>query len=424
MAETKKSGFDDKFLSKIGKIDSRGIRDYLAKILSRKNFFETIFDHLAEGIIVTDERHRIMYSNRFARLMLDWPPSKRYLGDILQERCPGGELKEMLAAMEGDGRAVEGYECAFGPNGDRRMHLTAFPIRHREGEIVEGDGLEAMWIFILSDVTEQYRRMEEEARSQRLASMALLTSGVAHEIKNPLNSLNLHAQILLREAQEAETEDKPLAHRTVERATRVILEETARLTEVINEFIQAARPQTPVIEPKYINRLIEDLLRLFGAECEQLGIDLKADLEPELPPIHMDAHLIFQALRNLMRNAIDAHLEAREMSRSAGKPEIRRLIALRTSLAGDHINIEVADNGPGIPEESVDKIFEPYYTTKSTGTGLGLMIVYRVVTQHQGSIHVDSRPGIGTRFVIALPLTDRPMRLLDSPVELPTTNPG
>src|SRR5438552_14934031 len=100
------------------------------------------------------------------------------------------------------------------------------------------------------------------------------------------------------------------------------------------------------------------------------------------------------------------------------------MILLRTSLEGDHVIIEVADNGPGISEESIDKIFEPYYTTKSNGTGLGLMIVYRVISQHRGSIHVDSRPGMGTRFVISLPLTDRPIRLLDSPIEATDSKPS
>src|SRR5262245_30049974 len=97
--ESKKSGFEDKFLSKIGKIDSKGIREYLSKILSQKNFFETIFDHLVEGVIVTDSHQRILYSNRFARLMLQWPSSKKFLGDVLVERCPSGELKEILRSM-------------------------------------------------------------------------------------------------------------------------------------------------------------------------------------------------------------------------------------------------------------------------------------------------------------------------------------
>ncbi|MBI1785212.1 PAS domain-containing protein [Candidatus Sumerlaeota bacterium] len=416
--EAKKSGFEDKFLSKLGKIDPRRIRDYLAQLLSRKNFFETIFDHLGEGIIVTDGQQRVIYVNQIARQILLWPARKSMLGETLVERCPEGQLKDTLAIMFRQPRRVEGYECAFGPNNERRLLLTSIPINpalhegpsRRESDAAE---VESMWVFILSDVTERSRRMDEQARSQRLASLSLLTSGVAHEIKNPLNSLNIHAQILQQEARDARERGEGLDTTKAERAAGVILEETGRLTEIINEFIQAARPQSPMIERKFMNRIIEDLVRVFGPECVQAGIELRTDLEPELPPIDMDANLIFQALRNLVRNAIDAHLDERRQQ--AGESKGQRMILLRTRLAGENMTVEVVDNGPGIGEESIDKIFEPYYTTKAGGTGLGLMVVYRIVTEHQGSIHVDSHPGLGTRFLVTLPLVERPIRLLGSP---------
>lgn len=419
--DRKRRGFEDKFLSKIGKIDRHHLRDYILQLLSQKNFFETVFDHLSEGIFVTDSTLRILYSNPVARLMLQWAPRKYFIGERLTEHCPPGELQDIFLSMGRHPRRIEQYDCTIGQDSARKITLTAISVEAAEmGGLDEGKLPGTMWVFLLRDVTERYRSIEEHSRAQRLASLALLTSGVAHEIKNPLNSLNIHAQILLKTA-EAEGEGE-LDRKKVRRAAEVILEETARLTEIVNEFIQATRPQRPVMDRQPLTRVLEDLKRIFGPECEQAGISFKVDADSDLPQIDMDAHLIFQALRNLVRNAIEAHLQAAVNAGESPEPEHPMLIAVRARSAGDSVKIEVADNGPGIAEETIDRIFEPYYTTKFNGTGLGLMIVYRIVAEHEGSINVESKVGFGTRFTISLPVAERPVRLLDKPAETVVQN--
>jgi two-component system, sporulation sensor kinase E len=414
----KQKSFDDRFLSKIGKIDRSHIREYLAQTLSQKQFLETLFDRLDEGILVTDADLRIIHSNRVARRMLQWPRNKFFLGEPLPAHCPDGDLRALLERMLTRPYPIEARECAFGPDGERRLVLKAIPMDPDDDDASENAG--PMWVFLLQDVTERYRTIEEHARAQRLASLALLTAGIAHEIKNPLNSLNIHAEILLKEARAGDAE--PLDRDKVARAASVILEETGRLTEIVNVFIQAARPQGPILEKHSINRVCEDIVRVLGPECDQAGIVLRSELDPDLPLMLLDIHLMFQALRNLVRNAIEAHQEilaARAPLAPDAADSPRPAIVIRTRLAGDTVTLEVADNGPGIPEDKLDKIFEPYYTTKFDGTGLGLMVVYRVVTEHQGVIHVDSRPGVGTRFKITLPLAERPLRLLEEPRAAP-----
>lgn len=420
-------GFEDKFLSKIGKIDRRRIRDYLAQALSEKHFLETIFDHLNEGILVTDGAMGILYSNRMARHMLQWPLKSQWLGEKLVDHCPPGELKDLVGAMQQRPHPIKGYDCSFGSEGDRRLSLTAIAIDPpQKTKTSPPETPDSTWVFILQDITERSRMLEEQSLAQRMASLALLTSGVAHEIKNPLNSLNIHAEILLKEADDQTDGDQVLDRDRVRRAAEVILEETARLTDIVNGFIEAARPQPPQLERKALNRIIEDLIRVFAQECEQEGIELKSELDPDLPPMDLDAHLMFQALRNLIRNAIEAHRlwEGDEDGATRrNKDDKAPMIIVRTKLGDDYVAVEIADNGPGIEEENIDKIFEPYYTTKFNGTGLGLMVVYRVIIQHQGSIHVDSKPGVGTRFVISLPLAERPLRLLDRPAPMEGRSP-
>ncbi len=414
--DAKTRTFRDRFSSKLGKIDWPHIEDYLFRLRDDNRFLINVLDSLNEGIIVTDEDLRIVLINRVGRRLLRLGPRQRHLGHLL-DHCPPGELADLLANLRRRPREVQAYECRLEGGEGRRLTLTSLPLRATTVETPEAS--EQRWLYLLRDVTERYRSVEEQARAQRLASLALLTSGIAHEIKNPLNSLNIHAQILAREA---EGNEEGLDSATVRRAAKVILEETARLTRIVDEFIQAARPTRPVMERRSLNPLIQDVAELFASECRQEGIELRVEPDPDLPPIDMDAHLMFQALRNLIRNAIEAHQEDRRSGRreaSAPPP----MIVVRTKVHGDVAAIEVADNGPGISQEDLKKIFEAYYTTKFRGTGLGLLVVHRVVTEHGGEIHVESHPGVGTRFVITLPLVERPVRLLEDSTAVGPSSP-
>jgi signal transduction histidine kinase len=260
-------------------------------------------------------------------------------------------------------------------------------------------------------VTERYRRQSEQARARRLTSLATLTSGIAHEIKNPLNSLNIHAQILRGEVREAAGAGRSPDLAKTQRATEVIIEECGRLKHIVEQFIQAARPSAARFEQRDLRPLLEDLERIFRPECEQKRIRLAVTIDPELPPIPIDEHQLLQALRNLLRNAIEALAERAEKARAAGE-DFEPRIELAARLEGDHVSLAVGDNGPGIGEEALEHIFEPYFTTKFSGSGLGLMIVFRIISEHRGALHVDTHPGEGTRFIISLPLEKRPIRLL------------
>jgi signal transduction histidine kinase len=274
--------------------------------------------------------------------------------------------------------------------------------------------------MLLHDVTERYRRQSEQARARRLSSMATLTSGVAHEIKNPLNSLNIHAQMLAAEIRQAQADRRALETSTAERAVEVIMEETKRLAHIVEQFIQAARPGILQFENRDLRPLIQSLEKIFRPECERAGIELDVTLDPDLPSLFIDEQQLLQALRNLVRNAIEALSERIEQARQAGDDFAPRL-EIQALIDGDYLSLSVGDNGPGISEDLLEHIFEPYFTTKFSGSGLGLMVVYRIVNEHHGALHVDTHPGQGTRFIISLPLHKRPLRLLGhQAVQAPT----
>ncbi len=405
----KRVGFEHKLLAKLRKLDHEQVQNYLSGLLNQRQFLQTILDHLDEGLIVTSGQLSLLFANRRARTMLGWPRGKAYLGDNLTDRIGKDHpLGDIIRSLGGHFRAIDNYECAYGSKQDRILSLTTVPMRGKEEEDEESTWL----LILLRDVTERYRRQNEQARARRLASLATLTAGIAHEIKNPLNSLNIHAQLLQAEVNRARSQGYAPDGEKTGRACQVILEESARLTRIVEDFIQAARPRTPELQSRPIGKVMEQVRQLFSAECEEKGIRLTLNVEPDLPLLLIDEHLLLQALRNLIRNSLEALPERIDQAAAAGHDYLPA-ITLRVELQGDYVNVSISDNGPGIAEGALEQIFEPYYTTKFGGSGLGLMVVYRIVTEHRGLLHVDTKPGDGTKFIISLPLDQRPVRLLD-----------
>ena len=405
------AGFEDKLLAKLDKLDIDQIQQVLGQILGQKQFFGTLLDHLDEGVVVTNRALELVFANRRARTMLGWRRRRGEEGeDLLELVAADHPLRELLESLRGNPRSIDAHECTYGRNLDRQLAVTTLTMQAGDSRPRPAG---EMLIILLRDVTDRYLRQAEQARAQRFASMATLTAGIAHEIKNPLNSLNIHAQLLQGEIDQARSGDRPPDLTRTERASQVILEETARLSRIIDEFIQAARPRSPRLEPCDLAALLQSTARLFAPECERHGVQFTLHIEPDLPPVHLDEHQVVQALRNLVRNAVDALVDFRPRARERD-PEFEPGIELSARLAGDHIELTVADNGPGIPDEILEHIFEPYFTTKFSGTGLGLMVVYRIVTEHGGTLHVDSDPARGTLFTLNLPLHQRPVRLLET----------
>jgi signal transduction histidine kinase len=237
-----------------------------------------------------------------------------------------------------------------------------------------------------------------------------LTAGVAHEIKNPLNSLSIHAQLLERAAADLSGSSFPAKSKTIERIARscdVIREEVERLRKCVDDFIDAARPRRPNFALHNLSAIVETVLDMAALEFEERAIHVEKYFDPDVPPLPLDERQIFQALRHLVRNAVEAIDAARRT------PENRRL-TVRTDTANDVVTLEIADRGCGISKENLPKVFEPYFTTKFNGSGLGLMAVGRIIREHGGFITVNSTEGEGTTFTIDLPVLNPRVKLLEN----------
>jgi signal transduction histidine kinase len=236
-------------------------------------------------------------------------------------------------------------------------------------------------------------RLLEQARQSaaRASYVGLLASGLAHEIRNPLNAMNMNLQMLEEELQGVPLDDDDFAE---------LLESTKseikRLERLVNNFLAYARPAQPRFEPKDLNSVVGEVIRFLGVDFKQSEVELQSDLEPLLPTVEIDETQFKQALINLLVNA-------RQVLRAGGCVTVRT----RAGSSGEAI-IEIEDNGPGVPAEMRDRVFEVFYSSRGGGTGLGLPIARQIVERHGGTIELQSTTGKGTTFRISLRRRHRP----------------
>jgi signal transduction histidine kinase len=257
---------------------------------------------------------------------------------------------------------------------------------------------------------QRVRRLERRAQSaERLAELGSLTGGLAHEIKNPRTTVNLNVQLLQEDIRDAagELPAESAGHERLTRAQRrieALTRETQRLGVILGDFLRFAGRVKLDLHPTDINALVGELADFFAPQAQAAQVQLRTQLAASPPTAPADAGLLKQALLNLMINATQAMEEARLAPAPHGGCNELIIRTERKNIGGqDELLIHVTDCGPGIAPDRLEKIYQPYFSTKKTGTGLGLPTARRIVEEHGGSIAVHSASGKGTDFVIALP---------------------
>ncbi len=394
-----KSGFLEKLIGRLGRIGPEEVQNYLLRLAQEKGFLETIFNSIQEGIIVTDSNGRITYLNDAACELFGLNGGNS-IGKPLEDRVRGLDWK---ALSKSEGALSRDMEIFYPANRFINFYVVPLMIERRapNDEPNNGAAEPVGHAMILRDITESRRSAQQTIESERFSALTLLAAGVAHEIGNPLNSLHIHLQLMERKVRKLQaSEDK----RELQESIDIARTEISRLDSIVTQFLRAIRPSKPQLHPESVNAIVEEAVRFFQPEIQDRDIVVETELRSDLPPIELDRDQMKQAFYNVIKNSFEA------MKR-------RGILRIRTDRDDAHVKISFTDTGGGISAEDLSRVFEPYFTTKTAGSGLGLLIVRRIVRENGGELAIESAEGKGLTLTIRLPFLDRRVRMLPEKAE-------
>lgn len=392
--KAKKQSSLDRVLGRLDNLDTVNLTILVQRLARERGLLEAVFNTVREGILVINEQGVIEYSNHAARRMIGLKEEE--VGSATLWRLIPG-LRQSLDLKSDDliaGRSAVTREMELNYPEPRFVRLYMVPFR--EGD-AEPTNLER-YVVILSDITQEKVSTRERIEGERISSILLLAAGVAHELGNPLNSLTIHLQLMERQLSKLEESSRVSK---LGDSIRICQEEVSRLDGIIRNFLEAIRPRPPDLQPVNLLEILDGVLAVQGGELEDRGLQVDVTTSDASPVVLADANQIKQVLFNLIKNAMDA-------MKSGG------VVKIRSRIDEDWVYFQVGDSGQGIPEDELSSLFQPFHTTKETGTGLGLMIVQRIMRDHGGQVGIESREGVGTLVTLQFPYQDRRVRLLQT----------
>ena len=339
----------------IGKLDAAHLREQFERVADELERSETLIRTLKEGLVRLDSRGLVIQANPAARQLLGMPP------------------EDFLPTLA----------LPLGKSSKREIAVTYPEARTLEIQTIPFDDETIVYV---RDVTAERARTEEELRAGATRAVCDLAAGVAHEIGNPLNALALNIQMLERDPSDRE-------------AIEICKSQIGRLDGIIRDFLAALRPAKPNLAPGSLADPLRDCLATLRAQLEDRRIRVTLDVPTSLPAVAIDRGQMVQVFFNIIKNALEAMKDG-------------GAIAMTLSSDDETVSVKIADSGEGMTAERLAHLFEPYRTTKENGTGLGLMITRRIVSDHGGTIDVESEVGRGTAFTVRLPRLERRVREL------------
>lgn len=398
-----KAGFLEKLIERLGRIGPEEVQNYFLRLAQEKGFLETVFNAIQEGIIVTDSKGRITYLNDAACELFGLEAGDA-IGRRLDERVRGLDWQSLTQSAGPISRDMEIFYPA-----NRFINFYIVPLIIESRDSVAGDGVsgprsasaataeQVGHAMILRDITESRRSAQETIESERLNALTLLAAGVAHEIGNPLNSLHIHLQLMERKVRELDDNAKAELQDSID----VARSEIGRLDSIVTQFLRAIRPSRPQLHPENVNTIVEEAVRFFAPEIRDRDVVVEQELRSDLPLLQIDRDQMKQAFYNVIKNSLEA------MKR-------RGSLRIHTDMDDKHVLISFIDSGGGMSPEDLSRVFEPYFTTKPFGTGLGLLIVRRIVREHGGELSIESSQGQGLTLTIRLPYIEKRVRMLEA----------
>ena len=381
-------GFIERALAKVPKMNAQQMESFVGVLAEENKRFEAVFDSLIEGVIVCDDSHIAILCNKTAERLIPLA-----LSDLFEKKLWECVLDDEMSsflyeALTSEDRIID-REFTFQPTSNiKTVTLSVTPL-------IEDNSIQGTMITA-NDITEKKRKEILLRRAESLASLTTLAAGVAHEIKNPLGSMSIHVQLIKKALK---CKDSKLCEEALERYTAVIDEEIKRLNHIVVDFLFAVRPMNMDLAETNLNEFLAGIADFIRPELQESNIDIELDLSDKTIHLPIDVRYMKQAILNLIKNS------------QAAMPNGGN-ITIGLADSESTIDITISDNGSGISEENLPKIFEPYFTTKDNGTGLGLTLVFKIIKEHGGDVAVTTKENKGTTFTLALPIPQKETKLI------------
>ncbi|MCB1195739.1 ATP-binding protein [bacterium] len=372
------SPFIHKLIDRYDRVEKQDIERYLLHLHDEKNFLTELVNILREGIIVLDNNKNIILVNEHAKKLFSIshanPIGKQF------DKCVRSKRLNMFVdkIWDWEERSIQTELTLQTPT---KTHLSITVVNY----VLHPDS--RYKVFVFADITGRKVRFEKLVQNEKTTTYNLLSAGIAHEIGNPLNSLAINLQVLQKELEKSNNNPQAELIELVVSAR----EDINRIDVIIKRFLKTIRPYKLSLHENDIKSTLEALLNAIKTTLKQFKISVNTIFQNEVPFFLFDAGLITQALRNIIQNAIQAMPTGGEIN-------------IHVCTKDNNCKISITDTGQGIPKELLKKIFEPYFTTRPEGTGLGLMIVNRIISAHNGEISIASNPCQGTTVEIKLPI--------------------
>ena len=355
-----------------------------------KRYTENILASLTNGIVTVDLDGRVVMLNPTAEMQTGF-----FAGEVTGEYCTEmfaqtPEIGEMLMETLSSRVPIAGVPLML-----KRRSGAELPIEVSTASLKGAEGKDLGVVAVLRDLS-LVRELEGQLRrSDRLAALGSLAAGLAHEIKNPLTSVLTFSRHVARRFDDPHFRD---------RFQRVVPRELERINGILERLLELARPAPATFTRIRLSAVVDRAVDLFANEIESQRVQVTRDYARDLPAVAADEESLYRAVINLVGNALEAMPEGGQLGLHLGLAPADGFRP-RTGTAGRHVVIEVSDTGAGIPREDADRLFNPFFTTKERGTGLGLAVTHKIVEDHGGVINFESTTGAGTTFRIVLPLT-------------------
>lgn len=378
------------------------------QVLEAKKRLQALFDGITDGIAIIDRDYRIIDLNKsFAALsnivvtkIIGEPCYKQlYCKEQHCSKCPlkltfdsGTPVFVENSVVEADGSTKD-------------FEFYTYPLKNEKGEAVQA-------VLYFKDVTRRKELQQRLLESERLVTIGKMAAQVAHEIRNPLSSISLNAELLEEEISSYEkaykesgdpVRDVP-SMQEGKSLLGAIMTEVDRLTGITEDYLKFARLPRPILEDQNVTQILQDLLSFSKEEIAEHGIQVITQLDTSIPKIKADEKQLREAFLNILKNALEAMSQTGDPGR---KRELRvtSTKVANTSGAGESVEVTISDTGTGIEEKNLEKVFNPFFTTKETGTGLGLSLTQQIIREHGGTICCKSKAGVGTTFIIRFPVS-------------------